>query len=76
MGKTETMNSAERKDQEINDETPTKSCPWCGEIPNITELGWGGMSIRCNNRACRMRPETTWCDSVEEALTMWNARHI
>ena len=62
------------KDLKSKRETPVKSCPWCGETPDTNELGWGGTSIRCNNESCKVRPETGWCDSATEALTMWNTR--
>ena len=71
----EIMKSTEIKDLEINDEPPIKTCPWCGENPNVSELAWGGVSIRCQNSGCRIRPETSWCDSIEEALPIWNTRH-
>ena len=68
------MKTVELNEQGSN-ETPIKSCPWCGETPYTNELSWGGVSIRCNSSGCRMRPETGWCDSVDEALTTWNTRH-
>jgi hypothetical protein len=69
------MKTTELKDLKLNDETPVKCCPWCGDAPSFNELGYGGMSIRCQNSGCRISPETSWCDSAEEALTMWNTRH-
>jgi hypothetical protein len=59
---------------EINGKTPIEKCPWCGVTPDANQLSWGGFSIRCNNSACRIRPETGWFDSADEALTIWNTR--
>ena len=68
------MHAVEISAQGINREDPIKVCPWCGQKPYANELSWGGVSIRCANAGCRMRPETGWCDSAAEALTIWNKR--
>ena len=50
-----------------------KSCPFCGEIPGITqyELGW---CVQCLSADCFILPQTALCSSKEEAIREWNTR--
>lgn len=50
-----------------------KPCPFCGGIPKMQEYKrkW---AVECRNDCCGVLLETSYLDSAEEAIEVWNTR--
>lgn len=55
--------------------TELKSCPWCGEIPELWQAPKGNWYIDCRGHDCGVNPGTDNYLSKENAIKIWNSRH-
>lgn len=56
-------------------EIELKPCPWCGQIPKLTEYEGAQMPF-CANDHCPMVGDDTDPSTNEEAAAIWNTRPI
>ncbi|MDO4574244.1 MAG: Lar family restriction alleviation protein [Planctomycetia bacterium] len=54
-----------------------RPCPWCGKKPRIVHRTCDNRLqyiVDCKNSNCGVIARTTWCETPEQAIEIWNTR--
>lgn len=53
---------------------PIKSCPFCGSAGELIQEAFHTYYVCCRNNDCKVIPMTTFQNSPQEAVMVWNTR--